>query len=133
MQTSASDLPGTTIEVYGAGGGAYSSEFTFRFGPFGLLPVRLEVDDDGTFLTTDLITDSYGVGADIAAALADLTSAVRSHFAFLREEGEGRLSQRFSNQLRILENALAATSRANGRLATTTTAGVGSRMLRYAA
>lgn len=83
--------------------GEFHGEFSFPLGGVGRLPIRITRDDDGTFLATDLLTDSYGVGFSAGEAIANLLAAVRRHHEFLRTEGPNRLSARLWSQLQTLE------------------------------
>jgi hypothetical protein len=93
--------------------GGYSAEFTWPVAPFGAMPVRIDEDFDGSILASDLITDSYGVGASVPQALAALELAIREHYRFLRSETP-QLSSRLAAQLEILERRRATAAPRRG-------------------
>jgi len=98
--TPATDSQQTTVD---ATVGGYTSEFTWEVRPFGPLPVRAELDEDGSILVIELLTTSYGVGASMSAALDALSAAVTRQYHFLRREGRAGLSDRLFGQLQALE------------------------------
>jgi len=94
---------GTVPNVSDAGIGAHSWEFSLDVHPFGRMPVRVDIDEDGTFLAVELVTSAYGVATTFVGALAELMGAIHRHYEFLRREGRDRLSPRLYRQLEILE------------------------------
>ena len=112
--------------------GGLSGEFTLDIRPFGLLPIQVVVDDDGSFLAVELLTGSYGVGATMQGALAALHDAVVRHHAFLVRTGRDQLSERLQVQLETLQ-ARAATTTTEGTSVGTRSRTGGNRQLALAA
>lgn len=90
---------GSTNRSSDATVGGLSWEVQQWLGPFGLMAVRLELDSDGTWLATEPLAGSYGVGRDPAAALSALRSALAAHYNFLAAQGPNRLSPRLASEL----------------------------------
>jgi hypothetical protein len=90
--------------------GSYSAEFAVDIHPFGQMPVRAMLDDDGTILLVELITGSYGAGLTWPSAAQRLVDAVGRQYEFLARQGHGRLSAALSAQLVSLDRRRQAPS-----------------------
>jgi hypothetical protein len=130
-----SDAPdtGLFLSVSDAGIGPNSREFLLAVHPFGAMPVRVDVDEDGSFLAVELVTSAYGVGVNYSEALAALAAAIRRHYEFLRREGQDRLSPRLFQQLKVLDAQKAMATRGDARRGGTPGAMQGNRQLALAA
>lgn len=102
--------------------GDFVAELTVEVGGFGLMPARVELEDDGAIIVYELFTGRFGIAATWNQAVQNLSVSLQSYLDFLRERGPERLSGR------LAEHLVALSSRRYGAFRHTTVSGNNRRL-----
>lgn len=84
--------------------GDFVAEMTTEVHGFGLMPVRVELEDDGSIIVYELSTGQFGVASAWQPAVDRLAAALATYLDFLSEQGPERLSSRLAEHLEMLSS-----------------------------